>query len=214
MKRLAIASGTVLALALAVGMQACGNSDSAGGGTATNTGGSGNASSGGSGNATSAGGTVAMAGTVSIAGTGGSPTTGGSGGMATTVGGAGGSNPTGGASGSAPVAGGGGVTAMGGSGGSGAAPAPCDSTVAKAGACTTAGSVCSKTCGPDKVGYKTETCTAGAYAEGACTFPATGNYACYQKPMPLVACDGAPAAGPVASTACTATACMPCGPAY
>jgi hypothetical protein len=76
------------------------------------------------------------------------------------------------------------------------------------------GFACSKTCGPDKVGYKTETCTTGAYAEGPCTFVTGGNYTCYHKVLPLAACAGGAATGPVASSACTATACMPCGPNY
>jgi hypothetical protein len=31
--------------------------------------------------------------------------------------------------------------------------------------------LCYRPCGPDQVGWKTETCLAGVYAEGDCTFP-------------------------------------------
>ncbi|HTA88386.1 MAG TPA: hypothetical protein VK745_02380, partial [Polyangiaceae bacterium] len=87
----------------------------------------------------------------------------------------------------------------------------CDATVKKAGTCTTEGSVCSKTCGPGSSGYKSETCTAGAYVEGDCMFVPGGNYACYEKATPLPACS---VATPTSSAACSDAPCMPCGPNY
>jgi hypothetical protein len=53
----------------------------------------------------------------------------------------------------------------------------------KGGACTaTDPQKCFKTCGPQSVGFKSETCTAGAYAEGACEFPAEKDYSCFKIP--------------------------------
>jgi hypothetical protein len=225
MKRLVMASGTVLAMALAVGMQGCGSSDNTGSGTQTSNGGSGNASSAGAGNATSAAGAPGASGSPSGASgapAGGAPAggapTGGAGAPATGAG-AGGAAPSGGgtsgAGGAAPAGGGVSGATTGGSGGSGTAPATCVNGEASKGACTTAGSVCGKSCGPDKSlgAYKTETCTSGAFVEGVCTYPTTGTYACYKLPATLAACT-ADAMGPLSGSACTVADCMPCGPAY
>ena len=55
--------------------------------------------------------------------------------------------------------------------------------IAKNGACSaTDPQKCYKTCGPQSVGFKSETCTAGVYAEGACEFPADKDYSCFKIP--------------------------------
>ena len=214
MKRLVMVSGAHLFAAFVMAMQGCGASSTGPSNTSTASGGTGNVSnsSAGTGNVvTSAGGTApgtagtasAAAGTASsvpTAGTGGTTviSAGGSGGSLAAVGGAGGSPAAAGA---------------GGSNTTGAAPAACDPSVAKAGPCTMEGVACAKTCGPDKTGYKAETCTAGVYVEGLCTFPAGADYSCYKKTLPLAGCT-IDAFGPISSSACTAAACMPCGPVY
>jgi hypothetical protein len=72
---------------------------------------------------------------------------------------------------------------------------------------------CAKSCGITALSpTKSETCTGGVYVEGTCTYPA-GDYSCYKLPATLAACPG-DAAGPVSGSACTAAACMPCGPNY
>ena len=80
----------------------------------------------------------------------------------------------------------------------------------KGGACTASDSqLCYKTCGPQSSGFKSETCTAGAYAEqSGCTFPAANDYSCYKLPAtPSAAC---PATPPQASMPCSVAACTPC----
>ncbi len=92
----------------------------------------------------------------------------------------------------------------------------CLSSVAKGGACTYTGDMsmpdqfCYKTCGPEKTGVKTETCTtAGIYAEmSGCSFDMTKNYACYK--IPTVANTVCPAGTPKASDPCTTDHCVLC----
>jgi hypothetical protein len=115
-----------------------------------------------------------------------------------------------------------GTTGAGGSSG----VAPCTTTVAgtaiaKNVACTAADTqLCTKTCGPEKLGTKTETCTAGAYVEGSvCSFPAVapspstdGTYMCWAVPATANAgCPTDPTMAPQASTACTLQDCIVCG---
>jgi hypothetical protein len=80
----------------------------------------------------------------------------------------------------------------------------------KSGLCTDADpKLCYKTCGPESKGFKSETCTAGAYVEqSGCSFPAV-DYSCYK--IPTVADATCPAAAPQAGTACTVAACVVCG---
>jgi hypothetical protein len=80
----------------------------------------------------------------------------------------------------------------------------------KGGACTaTDPQLCYKTCGPQSIGFKSETCTAGIYAEqSGCTFPAEGDYSCYKIPAAVDA--SCPAAAPKASDPCTVAECTPC----
>lgn len=70
--------------------------------------------------------------------------------------------------------------------------------------------VCYRPCGPNQVGWKTETCLAGVYAEGDCTFPPDKDYSCYAIPDPIdeVACGVT--APPKATDECSAPLCMSC----
>lgn len=86
----------------------------------------------------------------------------------------------------------------------------------KGGACVSADPpLCYKTCGPNSIGFKSETCTAGAYVEqSGCTFPTGVDYSCYKIPTTMSAT--CPATAPKASDPCTVAACTPCnvGGAY
>ena len=70
--------------------------------------------------------------------------------------------------------------------------------------------LCYRPCGPSSVGWKTETCLAGVYAEGDCTFPDDRTYECYKIPAEIdaVACqlDGPPSA----TDECNAPLCTAC----
>jgi hypothetical protein len=81
---------------------------------------------------------------------------------------------------------------------------------AKAGACTAADpQLCYKTCGPASSGFKSETCTAGAYAEqSGCTFPDTLDATCYK--LPATQDTSCPAMPPMASAECTVAPCTLC----
>jgi len=81
---------------------------------------------------------------------------------------------------------------------------------AKAVACTPADTqLCYKTCGPESIGFKSETCTNGAYVEqSGCSFPADMDYSCFKIPAALDA--SCPAMPPQASQPCTVAACTPC----
>lgn len=81
---------------------------------------------------------------------------------------------------------------------------------AKAGACTAADpQLCYKTCGPASSGFKSETCTVGAYAEqSGCTFPDTLDATCYKLPAAQDA--SCPATPPMASAECTVAPCTLC----
>jgi hypothetical protein len=69
--------------------------------------------------------------------------------------------------------------------------------------------LCYKTCGPLSVGFKSETCTAGAYAEmTGCSFPAGMDYSCYKIPAAIDA--SCPATPPQASQPCTVAMCTLC----
>jgi hypothetical protein len=151
------------------------------------------------------GGTVGSGGTASSSG--GTPSS--SGGTTASTGG------TPGATGGATA--GGGSTGSGGST-SGAFSPACGNTaagvaIAKGGTCVAADTqLCYKPCGPANVGFKAETCTSGAYVEGACAFPPDGAYSCFKVPTADSA--GCPATAPQHGTACTLAACsVPCGAA-
>lgn len=80
----------------------------------------------------------------------------------------------------------------------------------KGGACTADDpQVCYKTCGPQSSGFKSETCTAGSYAEqSGCTFPTALDATCFKLPTTQDA--SCPATPPQASTECTVAPCTLC----
>lgn len=80
----------------------------------------------------------------------------------------------------------------------------------KAGVCTaTDTQVCYKSCGPQNTGFKSETCTAGAYQEqSGCSFPPDADYSCFKIPTTQDA--SCPTETISASTGCTVKACTPC----
>jgi len=80
----------------------------------------------------------------------------------------------------------------------------------KAGACTDADpQLCYKTCGPLSSGFKSETCSGGAYAEqSGCTFPDTLDATCFK--LPATQDTTCPASPPQASTECTVAVCTLC----
>jgi hypothetical protein len=80
----------------------------------------------------------------------------------------------------------------------------------KSGACTDSDPpLCYKTCGPQSLGFKSETCTTGAYAEqSGCSFP-DGDYACYK--LPDTADPSCPTTAPQATTPCSVDPCVICG---
>jgi hypothetical protein len=187
MKRMAPICGTTALLALVFAFHGCaadnmGNTGT-GGAPATGTGGTSTTGTGGT-TTTGAGGTT-------TAGTGG-----------TSTGAAGATTSTGGTTGAA------------GQSGTFGSPA-CGNTMAGAaagkGVACTADDVqlCYKTCGPEKSGVKSETCTNGAYAEGSCMFDQTENFMCYAIPAtPDPTC---PTTAPMASSACAIADCVVCG---
>jgi len=116
-----------------------------------------------------------------------------------------------------------------GTGGSGTTPTdgggdkppvdPCTLGEAKGMACSATvgeGKSCYNTCGPDSIGYKLETCTAGVYVEGMCAYLQSKDYSCYKIPASPPACP-MDAMGRTASQLCPAgmtDTCKPCGPNY
>src|SRR5262245_47109998 len=78
----------------------------------------------------------------------------------------------------------GGASASVGTGGTAFGEPACVSTVVKGGACAPADQqFCYKTCGPEKTGVKSETCSGGVYAEmSGCSFDVTRDYSCYAIP--------------------------------
>ncbi len=112
-----------------------------------------------------------------------------------------------GGSGAGGATGAGGAIATGGSGG--VSPA-CTATETKAAVCSdTDPQVCTKTCGPEKVGLKTETCLSGVYVEGACQFDPARDYSCYK--IPATEDPACPTTLPQAGAACTITDCVVSG---
>ena len=127
--------------------------------------------------------------------------------------------------GSAGTSGGGGTTGVGGTTGTGGSAAggslgfglpACLSSVTKGGPCTYTGDMsqpdqyCFKTCGPEKTGVKSETCTtAGIYAEmSGCTFQNNVDYSCYK--IPTTANTQCPAGTPKGSDPCSVDHCVLC----
>jgi hypothetical protein len=149
------------------------------------------------------------------------PGTGGSGGATMGSGGSGGATTGSGGSGGATTgsggAGGGGTAGSGGSGGGGTFSPLCSAVPrtqageepTKGGACVAADpQLCYKTCGPQSIGFKSETCTGGVYVEqSGCSFP-DADYACYK--IPATISTTCPAAVPQASQNCEVAECTPC----
>jgi len=153
--------------------------------------------------------------TTTAGGTGGATTGSGGSGGATTTTGTGGATTSGGAGGTTGGSGGGGT---GGAGGGGTFSPLCSAVPrtqageepTKGGVCTSADTqLCYKTCGPQSIGFKSETCTGGVYVEqSGCDFPPDMDYACYKLPMPVSST--CPAAVPQASQNCEVAECTPC----
>lgn len=120
--------------------------------------------------------------------------------------GAGGIAPTGGTRTSGGAPGTGGSLA---SGGSPFQPL-CGDEVAKGNPCDqSSAQFCYKTCGPNSVGYKSETCQLGSYVEQTgCTFPPGQDYSCYELPAQRPA--QCPAGVPRATQACSVPECTVC----
>jgi len=153
--------------------------------------------------------------TATAGGTGGATTgSGGSGGATTGTGGA--TTGTGGAGGATTGGSGGGGT--GGSGGGGSFTPLCSAVPrtqageepTKGGVCTGSDpQLCYKTCGPQSIGFKSETCTGGLYVEqSGCSFPDNMDYACYK--IPATVSTTCPAAVPQASQNCEVAECTLC----
>jgi hypothetical protein len=133
--------------------------------------------------------------------------------------GAGAGASAGGAGGSAGTGGTGGDALSGGTaGGAGVAGTPsnlpqpaCKDGVAKGSPCSSANAqACYKSCGPDNIGYKRETCVNGAYDElqSGCTFPSGQDYTCYKVPPNLPA--ACPSGIPRGGNACQVAECTVC----
>lgn len=84
--------------------------------------------------------------------------------------------------------------------------------IVKGGACTAEDpQLCYRKCGPESSGFKTETCSGGAYVEGDCAFPAEGDYSCFAIPTtPAAECPTDVADTPTASALCDVPSCNPC----
>ena len=68
--------------------------------------------------------------------------------------------------------------------------------------------LCYKTCGPQSVGFRSETCTAGVYVEqSGCSFP-LGDYSCYKIPPSID--PSCPTDVPQATTVCSVAPCTLC----
>jgi hypothetical protein len=79
----------------------------------------------------------------------------------------------------------------------------------KGGACTASDpQLCYKTCGPQSVGFKSETCTNGSYAEQTgCSFPDV-DYSCFK--IPTTVDSSCPSTPPQATMPCDVATCVPC----
>jgi hypothetical protein len=69
--------------------------------------------------------------------------------------------------------------------------------------------LCYKTCGPQSIGFKSETCTAGVYVEqSGCSFLPDQDYSCYKIPDAID--PSCPTDTPQASTECSVAQCTLC----
>jgi hypothetical protein len=93
---------------------------------------------------------------------------------------------------------------------------PCDLTRTAAGEeikkgtpCTDADpALCWRGCGPQSVGWKSETCSGGSYVEGDCQFPPEDDYSCFAIPETLH--PDCPAETPQATMECNVLECNSC----
>ncbi|MBN2576918.1 MAG: hypothetical protein JXP73_20310 [Deltaproteobacteria bacterium] len=199
---------------------------SQGSGGAVSTGGSqGSGGSAGSGGDSSTGGAVGSGGAMASGGAAGSGGDSGSAGAA----GSGGETSSGGSVGSGGETGSGGAESTGGQTGAGGASGAGGATTtgtfeplctglttvagvapAKNGVCTDDDpQLCYKTCGPQSIGFKSETCTDGVYVEqSGCSFPAGVDYSCYKIPETMDA--SCPTTAPQSGQACDVAACTLC----
>jgi hypothetical protein len=153
--------------------------------------------------------------TPAVTGQGGATVPAGNGGATTpAVTGQGGATTT--ALGGATTAGTGGVTGAAGSTGSNPYTPSCTGLGTAAGVDPTKNGICLdtdpqlcyKTCGPQSIGFKSETCTAGVYVEqSGCSF-LPGDYSCYK--IPTAISSACPTEVPQANTVCTVATCTLC----
>jgi hypothetical protein len=70
--------------------------------------------------------------------------------------------------------------------------------------------LCYKTCGPNSIGFKSETCTVGSYVEqSGCSFQTGADFSCYK--IPATVDPSCPTTAPQASQPCTVATCTLCG---
>jgi hypothetical protein len=105
---------------------------------------------------------------------------------------------------------GGGAGGAAGAGGASFGEPACPATLTKAGACTSTDvQLCYKTCGPEKTGVKSDTCTGGVYAEmSGCLFDPARDYSCYKLPSVSMATCGTGV--PLAGASCDVATCQLC----
>jgi len=84
-----------------------------------------------------------------------------------------------------------------------------DASPTKLGICTASDpQLCYKTCGPRNVGFKSETCMSGIYAEmSGCSFP-SGDYSCYKIPATID--PSCPSTTPQSGQPCAVAECVLC----
>jgi hypothetical protein len=71
--------------------------------------------------------------------------------------------------------------------------------------------LCYKTCGPQSIGFKSETCSGGVYVEqSGCDFLPERDYSCYKIPDPWVLDPSCPTETPQATTVCNVAPCILC----
>lgn len=86
----------------------------------------------------------------------------------------------------------------------------CDEAIVKGSPCDASSvQVCYRRCGPDSIGYKSETCQFGSYMEqSGCSFPTAANYSCYKIPPSLP--KECPGTVPRAAQECQVSTCIAC----
>ena len=196
------AAGTFSTAGRAQAGDAAGDDAAAGVGSGAGSTDGGGPGAGGTGAAGAAGNGVGSAAGSGGAGSAGAGGTGASAGMGGTAAGAGGATNGGSSSGGA----------AGVAGSSSTLPSPaCADGVSKGSSCTAGLPSCYKSCGPNNLGYKRETCVGGVYDElmDGCTFPAGQDYSCY-KVAPSLPAECPVATVPRAGRLCQIASCIVC----